>query len=51
MGKPASMMSTPSLARLRAMSSFSLEVRVAPDGFLEIYIDVKKVSDEGLLTS
>lgn len=30
MGNPASMMSTPSLARLRAISSFSSEVRVAP---------------------
>mmetsp|Transcript_13773 Transcript_13773/g.51560 ORF Transcript_13773/g.51560 Transcript_13773/m.51560 type:complete len:236 (-) Transcript_13773:332-1039(-) len=29
-GKPASMISTPSFARFRAMSSFSLEVRVAP---------------------
>ena len=32
MGKPASMMSTPSLARFLAMSSFSLLVRVAPEG-------------------
>lgn len=30
MGKPASMMSTPSLARLRAISSFSEDVKVAP---------------------
>ena len=30
MGNPASMMSTPSFARLRAMSSFSFDVRVAP---------------------
>eukprot|EP00982_Pelagococcus_subviridis_P002554 19486-Pelagococcus_subviridis.AAC.1 len=29
-GNPASMMSTPSFARLRAMSSFSLDVSVAP---------------------